>query len=259
MVMSKQSLENQGDVLEAYYDAVVEKMRWQRRRQALQSHLAFRLGDISFAGKRVLDIGGGTGLYSFYAAARGAHEVTCLEPEDAGSTRGVSEEFTRMRDLLGLQNVVLVPETLQTFQADPNSFDIVLLLSSINHLDEQATINLLQDRGAAESYKDLFAKIAEIAADGAELVITDSSPRNIFRSLNMKHPFLKSVEWHKHQMPQVWAELLAGVGFDQPRINWYSFDRLGRVGSLLFANQFAAFFLTSYFRLHMRKTSHSKA
>jgi 2-polyprenyl-3-methyl-5-hydroxy-6-metoxy-1,4-benzoquinol methylase len=58
-------------------------IRGERMTQALMDNL-FR--DIDFDGKRVLDIGGGDGVYSFYAAAMGAAEVVCLEPEAAGST-----------------------------------------------------------------------------------------------------------------------------------------------------------------------------
>ncbi len=36
---------------------------------------------IDFENKRVLDIGGGRGLLSLYAACKGAREVICLEPE----------------------------------------------------------------------------------------------------------------------------------------------------------------------------------
>ena len=44
---------------------------------------------VDLSGKRMLDIGGGSGIYSFYAACAGAREVICLEPEAAGSMSGV--------------------------------------------------------------------------------------------------------------------------------------------------------------------------
>ena len=41
--------------------------------------------DVTFGGNRVLDIGGGAGLASYYAACMGAESVLCLEPGASGS------------------------------------------------------------------------------------------------------------------------------------------------------------------------------
>ena len=55
-----------------------------------KSRLKFQM-DMLFRGvdlkdKKVLDIGGGYGLFSLYAASRGAKKVICLEPEADGCT-----------------------------------------------------------------------------------------------------------------------------------------------------------------------------
>jgi hypothetical protein len=47
-------------------------------------------------GARVLDVGGGTGLCSYYAAAVGATKAVCLEPEADGGTRTAHEGFKRL-------------------------------------------------------------------------------------------------------------------------------------------------------------------
>ena len=58
---------------------------------------------ISMSGKRVVDIGGGSGLFSFISAAKGADEVVCLEPEHAGSTAGVVNLFNTTKNELRLR------------------------------------------------------------------------------------------------------------------------------------------------------------
>ena len=69
-----------------------------------KSRLKFQM-DMLFRGvdlkdKKVLDIGGGYGLFSLYAASRGAKKVICLEPEADGSSSGVTDRFHKLNKLL---------------------------------------------------------------------------------------------------------------------------------------------------------------
>jgi FkbM family methyltransferase len=60
-------------------------------------------GNIDFSNKNFLDIGGGIGLHSFYAASKGARQVICLEPE-ADSTEGqVTTKFNSINKVLNYQ------------------------------------------------------------------------------------------------------------------------------------------------------------
>lgn len=78
--------------MENYYALMVqEKLHKNQRRLRLYAETIFN--GVDFSGARVLDIGGGGGLYSFYAAVNGAKEVVCLEPESDGSTTGVKAKF----------------------------------------------------------------------------------------------------------------------------------------------------------------------
>jgi SAM-dependent methyltransferase len=234
----------------AYLDAAIKEKLY-----STPERLRFRMdelfGEVDFRNKKVLDIGGGTGLYSFYAAARGARKVLCLEPEADGSTPGVVEKIRRLKQLLSSANVEFKPLTLQDFKPQGERFDVVLLHSSINHLDETACIHLLEDRKFRTTYQDLFAKLFALSNEGASLIICDCSRYNIFPLLGLRNPFAPTIEWHKHQAPRVWAELLESVGFANPRISWRAFNRLGRWGTALLANPLAAYFLTSSFCLRM--------
>lgn len=214
---------------------------------------------IDFRGKTMLDIGGGDGMLSFYAACAGAAKVICLEPEVAGSSAGTDAAFQRTASFLGQENVQLLPRRLQDYDSGDGSFDILLLHASINHLDEGACIRLARDREAQRSYEQLFGKLASLARPGAKLLVVDCAQRNIFADLHIKNPFAPTIEWHKHQSPKLWARLLAQAGFNNPIIRWNSFNTLRTCGRLFLGNGIAAYCLTSVFCLTMEKRREASA
>ena len=71
--------------LENYFTAVIKEGLYPNRGN-LQFHLKTLFKDIALENRRVLDIGGGSGLHSFYVACMGAKEVVCLEPENGGQS-----------------------------------------------------------------------------------------------------------------------------------------------------------------------------
>ncbi len=207
---------------------------------------------VEFAERRMLDIGGGTGFFSFYAGCMGAKEVVCLEPELDGSTAGVRRTFQRLRAEFPGMRVELDTRTIQEFSTT-EMFDIVLLHSSINHIDEAACIRLLEDEGAREAYRRVFARIRDLANPGAKLIVSDCARFNFFPLVGMKNPLRPTIEWHKHQEPAVWARLLGEVGFRDPKIAWEPLYRFGTPGRVLLRNRGAAFFLKGVFHLQMEK------
>lgn len=208
---------------------------------------------IDFTNRMVLDIGGGSGLYSFYAACRGAKKVVCLEPEAAGSSAGVTNKFYKLKKLLKQNNVELKRVTFQALEPAGETFDVILLHNSVNHLDETACINLLRESKSRTVYQEIFSKIYLLSNKGAKLIICDCSRYNIFALLNIRNPFAPTIEWHKHQPPEVWANLLGEVGFVNPKIRWSSFGRLRNWGKSLIGNKFIAYFFKSHFCLTMEK------
>jgi hypothetical protein len=127
------------------------------------------------------------------------------------------------------------------------------LHDSINHLDEQACINLLTDNDSYEKYQYICKKMYDIANNNAKLVVCDCSNSNFFASLRLINPFSRTIEWHKHQSPETWVSLLKEAGFIDPKIKWSSFNRLGNIGRFFLGNRFMSFFLQSHFCLIMRK------
>ena len=224
-------------------------IRGERMTRALMDSL-FR--GIDFEGKRVLDIGGGEGVYSFYAAAMGAAEVVCLEPEGAGSLGGEMTVFEQTRAALPHLPVRLVAQGVQNY-ADRAGFDVVALIASINHLDEPACERLHHDVEARAAYRDIFRHIASLTRPGGRIVIADCTRHNFFAALGLTNPLCRTIEWEKHQAPETWASVLTQAGFRNPRISWEPLYRLGPTVQALLSNKVAAWFLKSCFRLEMER------
>lgn len=236
-------------LLERYFSKLAE---YGNRPQTWEFYFGYLFDGIDFEGKSVLDIGGGIGRTSCYAACRGAEKVICLEPEVAGSRPGMSETAQDFRSALGLSDkVYLISCMFQDFDAEGQEFDIIVLHDSINHLDEAACRTVHRDEGSRAIFAALFNKLASLARPGAKLVMTDCSRHNIFQAIGCKNPFAPTIAWDIHQAPEFWAELLSESGFRKPRIRWHTLNRLGNLGRAVFGNRLAAYFYTSHFCLTM--------
>ena len=239
--------------LEDYLSAVIKEGLYPNRGN-LQFHLKTLFKDIALENRRVLDVGGGSGLHSFYAACMGAKEVVCLEPETEGSRSGVGAKFKKLNGMLGQDQVTFEPVTFQAFEPAEKQFDIILLHNSINHLDETACINLLNSETSQAIYLDMFSKLSSLANSGAKLIVCDCSRYNFFALLGIRNPFASTIEWHKHQAPEVWVGLLSQVGFVNPRLRWTAFNTLRSPGRVLLGNKLLSYFLRSDFHFTMEKS-----
>ncbi|MEO8464187.1 MAG: methyltransferase domain-containing protein [Gammaproteobacteria bacterium] len=236
-----------------YLDAMVTTGLYPRPNN-LRFFLEQIFHDLEFENRRVLDIGGGSGFLSFFAASRGASEVICLEPELDGSTAGASHRFNSIVERHDFGACRLVPQTFQDYcLGQPGLFDIVILHASINHLDEDACIRLRVSPDARRAYQRIFSDIAAMSAPGARIVMTDVSPLNFFPAMRVQNPFARSIEWHKHQTPETWIELLREAGYSDAETEWLTFNTLRGVGKFFLGNKCASYFLTSDFVLRMKK------
>ncbi len=207
---------------------------------------------IDFKGKRAIDIGGGSGLYSFYLALNGAKDVLVMEPEFDGSTSGVIQEFKEIKKELGdLSNIRLTTKVLEELDKDTEKFDIVVIQNTVNHINEDACVVLQEDEEARKIYIEYFKLLADFCNPGAKLIITDCSNRNFFYDYKIKNPFAvftKSIEWEKHQPPKMWTQLLSKVGFKHSKTSWTTPNVLGKLGQLFLGNKLVSYFTRSHFR-----------
>ena len=250
--MTTATTEQQKNALEAYYSTVVSKGLYTNRRN-LKGFVQTVFQGYDVSHKAVLEVGGGNGLLSFFAASMGAHEVVCLEPEADGSRSGINKGFEQVKNALSLSNVFLKQTTFQAYEPKGKRFDLILLYNSVNHLDEEACIRLQEDPRAKTLYLGLFRRLNEMLNPSGSVIICDANRHNFFDRLGFKSPIVPTIDWRKHQAPEIWSDLLKIEGFSEPRISWTTFNCLGSLGRILLGNRVCSYFLTSHFRLGMTK------
>jgi hypothetical protein len=234
-----------------YYD-VMRRHLGGRGVERLRHQMDFQYQDIRFDDLRIIDIGGGNGIHALYAAVKGAKEVLVIEPEDAGSTAGVVEQFNTWKNELGNSNVELLTTSFQDYNHAGDPFDIIIIQDAINHLDEDACVKLSSDVKSRQKFEIIFSKLASISHSGTILHFSDCSSSNFYPSVGLANPFDPGIEWEKHQPPNVWIGMLKEVGFELMRKRWSTPSRLGSLGVLLSGGAFPAYFFTSHFVVTMK-------
>ena len=84
-----------------------------------------------------------------------------------------------------------------------NKFDIIVMANSVNHLDENATIDLHENKESQEIYKKLFSKVHRLLKQNGILIITDCNRYNF--PLSVLKSVCATIEWRKHQSPYTWS------------------------------------------------------
>ena len=210
------------------------------------------LRQIDFQGLDVLDIGAGDGIFSCYIALQGASLVVALEPELDGSSSEVRAALLRRAADLGLANVTCLPQTFQQYDGPAGTFDVVLAHNVVNHLDENAVSVLHRSKPAEELFRGLLRRMHDLLRPGGMLVLADCARANLFAHLGLRNPLAPTIEWHKHQNPDLWIRLLEESGLAVSEVHWTYPRRLRMLGSLL-DNRVAGYLGDSHFVIHAHR------
>ena len=225
----------------------------------LRVRTADYFGTLDFSGKRILDIGAGEGLYSCCVSALGAERLVALEPELKGSSNDAIVTFRNRVNDLNLQNLEFYTITMQEFTSPAESFDIIYMLASVNHLDETHVRTLHNDEKSRAIYRQLLRPLFKWLKPGGTLVISDSSRVHAFTpmiklGLLRRHPFQPNIEWDKHQPPKVWKALLEEIGFAPVNFHWATNWRYWWMPRFLVDNVIAAHIYSSLFVMHAKRS-----
>lgn len=213
---------------------------------------------INFKEKNFLDIGCGNGRFSIWATIHRASKTLGLEPTLKGSRNESVSAFKDAVEHLKLNKIDITEKTFQDFDSPDSYWDIVLLCASINHLSEEACITLRENQDSQRNYMNIFSKLYSVVAPGGLVIITDCSSENKYANLGIPNPYAPSIEWHKHQPPEVWAEHLQKVGFVNPGITWLSPAQYLYFGLIFLTNYFYSYRRASMFRLEVSKPRFEK-
>ena len=237
-------------MLSEYYEIVLAN-RLQSSIENFKFYLTYLFENVSFMDKRVLDIGGGSGYLSFYAACLGARDVTCLDPEASGTNPELNKAFYRFQSRLPGAAVEYVAHSIQDYEGQ-KEFDLILMHNSINHMIEGCP-RLRRDENLREKALQVFAKVFRYCRAGADLIIVDNSRYHLFQLLGLRNPFAPHIGWKHHETPEFWTGLLEQVGFKRKRLCWGSFNTLRRLGRVFMNNPFAAYVFGLPFILTMHR------
>lgn len=213
------------------------------------SYQALVFAGVPLAGRRVLDVGGGNGALSFYAAARGASSVVCLDPLEEGSNAAMDHQYHVFAHHVG-GPVTRIRERFQNWGTD-QIFDVAVIHNAINHFDEDACRRIPADDARA-TYLDIFSSLRSLLAPGGRLILTDCARRNLWGDLRLPNIFAPTIEWRIHQQPRVWDALMVEAGFEPGRISWVAPSRMRRPGQLIFGNRVGGYLTNSLFILASR-------
>jgi SAM-dependent methyltransferase len=238
--------------LQEFYKLSIEKGLYSSHSN-LKNHLSFMFGNKPLKKKRILDIGGGKGLLTFFAAANGGI-ATCLEPEFDGShlnmVRAFNDFKTSFQSCEG--TATLRKELFQNFNTEER-YDLIIAANSINHLDEIAVTNIHSNPEKRSIYLKYFEKMYDLLRPAGQLIITDCDRHNFFNAIGLTNPLMPTIEWHKHQSPKIWTQLILEAGFTNSILKWSTPNSLGNIAKPFLANRLIAYMGLSHFRIEANK------
>ena len=202
---------------------------------------------INLKNRKLLDVGGGNGIASFFACAS---EPSCsakiVDPIDDGSNIRMRNQYNTLKQNFIADNVSYFEGYAHELNED-EYFDIILLHNSINHIGEDLVESILDDPNSRNEYKSRLNKILDHAKSDCVIIISDCANRNLCGDLNIWNPVAPSIEWHLHQQPETWQSLLGEVGLEHVKTTWTSRKEFGSIGGFLFSNKLCAYLLNSHF------------
>jgi len=208
----------------------------------------FLFDAVDLHGKRVLEVGCGTGAWVVWAALHGASHVLGLEPEADGASSGSLIACKRLVDALSLGDRVQVSAVHIEDLTDVQPFDVVVMYGVINHLDEKAVVAIHRDHRAAAKFVTILRHLKTLLVPGALVIATEAGRKNLWNQLGLRSPFAPGQEWDKHQEPEVWISIFGQAGFQFLDLRWQPLYPFGRLS----AHRLAQFATASHFVLRFQ-------
>lgn len=208
----------------------------------------FIFNRIPLNGLRVLDVGCGNGALALWSAVNGANYVLGIEPERDGSTEGSFQVFQNVINNYKFGTIIEAGRQEIQDIIGIQKFDIIILYNVINHIDEHAVQLLPNDPGARSTFLEIGNDIKSLLSEDGVLILADCARNNFWGNLGLISPVAPTIEWKKHQDPEVWIDLFSQVGFELFDLRWSPVYPFGKLSE----NRIFHFFTLSHFVLRLR-------
>lgn len=223
----------------------------------MKYYFDLHFGSLDMENRSVLEIGAGQGYLSALCLVRGASRVVALDPESDGSTKGVNEQFASLTKSVAMgDSIEYLPMSLEKFIATgkKETFDYILMCNVINHIDEGAVVKLhLPDADQERKrYTHMLEEIRNLLTETGVLLVSDNGRYNFWNSIGLRFPACRTINWNKHQNPDVWVDLLSEAGFMSSIVKWLPLYCLRHLKAMV-SSKLAAQCLNSYFLIQARK------
>jgi hypothetical protein len=196
--------------------------------------------------KKLLDLGGGNGVASFFAYnSERSCKCTIVDPYLEGSNKRMSLQNKKLSKIYN--NAVRLHNDYIDTLPENYKFDIILMHNSINHIGEDIIGDIDSNKNSQIEYSRRLSKILERANANATLIIADCSSKNFWNDLKIKNFLAPTIDWNLHKPPNVWKNLIENLGFEHISTKWRARRELLSFGKFFLSNVYASYMLNSFF------------
>lgn len=172
-------------------------------------HFDEEFAGIDVLGKRILEIGCGSGFVSLYlASVLGVGHLDAMdEAEGEGNPSTILETLETNVRVLGLTNITVLKKDIMQFTAS-EPYDIVVSNNAMHHVCEHGLLKW--DVRARKKYIEIFGHVKTLLRPEGLLLLREYSRYSIWRFLPGRY---EEVEWSMHPSKGEWLSVLRQAAF----------------------------------------------
>ncbi|MCL4555098.1 MAG: class I SAM-dependent methyltransferase [Actinobacteria bacterium] len=175
-------------------------------------HLDSQLRGVPLAGKRILEVGCGTGAVSLYLALfSNCRQVMALdEAAGHGSPIGVTQVLRDGVTNFNLGNVSVMEVDIMRSGLPDESFDVIVANNALHHVVERGLLS--QSTRDRQNYVRMLEELRRLLVPRGVLSISELSRLAIWRWSPVKLR-MGTIDWELHPTRREWVDAVLEAGF----------------------------------------------